>query len=206
MCGEVKSKEKEKTTSTPLVTVSDLQRMEQWETIVLRLRTMPYKTKLTPNYKMNWGHNYPKAVYPKRETKEVKVFNIKDFVTKKREEKINNMLGTNNASSDGGMSFNPFMPPKAPNMPSNDKDFDVDELVKRIDAKIAELEEEEKREQEKLAKENEQDLTTNNINLFEEKSDNVESNVQISKDTETSTNIKNEVTDDQFFDDFFDDN
>ena len=28
MCGEVKSKEKEKTTSTPLVTVSDLQRME----------------------------------------------------------------------------------------------------------------------------------------------------------------------------------
>ena len=51
MCGEVKSKEKDKTASTPLVTVSDLQRLQQFETIILRLRTMPFKTKLTPNFR-----------------------------------------------------------------------------------------------------------------------------------------------------------
>ena len=38
MCGEVKSKEKDKTASTPLVTVSDLQRLNKFEIIVLRRR------------------------------------------------------------------------------------------------------------------------------------------------------------------------
>ena len=37
MCGEVKSKKDEKTASTPLVTVSDLQRMKQFEVIILRM-------------------------------------------------------------------------------------------------------------------------------------------------------------------------
>ena len=55
LCGEVKSKEKDKTASTPLVTVSDLQRLQQYETISLRLRKMPFKTKLVPNWKMDWG-------------------------------------------------------------------------------------------------------------------------------------------------------
>ena len=50
MCGEKKSKEKEKTASTPLVTVSDLQRLEQWYAIILRIRTMPFKTRLKPNF------------------------------------------------------------------------------------------------------------------------------------------------------------
>ena len=38
MCGEVKSKKDDKTASTPLVTVSDLQRMKQFEVIILRIR------------------------------------------------------------------------------------------------------------------------------------------------------------------------
>ena len=50
LCGEVKSKEKDKTASTPLVTVSDLQRLPQWTMIVLRIREMPFKTKMTPNW------------------------------------------------------------------------------------------------------------------------------------------------------------
>lgn len=102
MCGEVKSKEKEKTSSTPLVTVSDLQRMAQWETIILRIRTMPFKTKLTPNYKMNWGHNFPKADYPQREEVEVGIFDLKGFVEAKREEKINKLVGQGGGSSPFG--------------------------------------------------------------------------------------------------------
>ena len=191
MCGEVKSKEKEKTSSTPLVTVSDLQRLEQWETIILRLRKMPFKTKLTPNYQMNWGHNFPKATYPVREKVPVQIFDLKSFVNKKREEKINNMLGGEGSSTPnipspfgGGAPFNPFMP-------SNDSSpsgggFNVDDLVKRIDAKIAELEEEERQEQAKAQQSNTIPPIDNNS-------------------IESVPNTVNDVTDDQFFDDFFSD-
>lgn len=175
MCGEVKSKEKEKTTSTPLVTVSDLQRMEQWHTIILRIRTMPFKTKLTPNYKMDWGHNFPKADYPKRAEIPVQTFDLKTYVEKRREEKINNLLGNTGAGGatppipnplagggavpptpfGAGTATNPFsakpLPPKdMPSKPSKPAGggINVEDLVKRIDAKIAELEEEEKKEKE----------------------------------------------------------
>ena len=71
MCGEVKSKEKDKTASTPLVTVSDLQRLPKWTMILIRIRMMPFKTKLTPNWQMmknhEWEKDYPKAEYPNRE-------------------------------------------------------------------------------------------------------------------------------------------
>ena len=84
MCGEVKSKEKDKTASTPLVTVSDLQRLKQWETIIVRTRMMPFKTKLTPNFKMDWGENLEKSGYPTREKQAVEVFDLKSFVENKR--------------------------------------------------------------------------------------------------------------------------
>ena len=157
MCGEVKSKEKEKTTSTPLVTVSDLQRLSQWETIIMRIRTMPFKTKLTPHYQMDWGHNFPKAAYPQRTKKEVKVFDLKGFVNKKREEKINGMLNGDSATSTpfGGSSM-PFTPFTQESVQSESSGgFNVDDLVKRIDAKIAELEEEERQEQAKQQQEKE---------------------------------------------------
>ena len=203
MCGEVKSKEKEKTSSTPLVTVSDLQRLDQWETIILRLRTMPFKTKLTPNFKMNWGHSFPKAAYPQREKNPVQIFDLKSFVNKKREEKINNMLNGDSSNSGGNSMPNPFGggSPFNPFMPSNDSvpssgggGFNVDDLVKRIDAKIAELEEEERQEKAKLEQENKSVIDTSFTGP-------IESNVvETAKDSNT---IKNGITDDQFFDDFF---
>ena len=198
MCGEVKSKEKDKTASTPLVTVSDLQRLEQWETIILRLRKMPFKTKLTPNFQMNWGHNFPKATYPTREKIPVRTFDLKSFVNKKREEKINSMLGGDTPSSmpipspfGGGAPFNPFMQDSAPKPTGG---FNVDDLVKRIDAKIAELEEEERQEQARMDQEkvNKQPDSNN--------SDSVE-NI----DNQSVVLNNSNITDDQFFDDFFSD-
>lgn len=154
MCGEVKSKEKDKTASTPLVTVSDLQRLKQWETIVLRIRTMPFKTKLTPNFKMDWGTNFPKADYPHRDKRPVQTFDIKGFVEKKKEEKINAMLNGNGDQS-GGTQGIPFIPPMFGGMGNPNKSsqntnntFNMDDLVKRIDAQIAALEEEERKEKE----------------------------------------------------------
>ncbi|MBQ9072531.1 MAG: type IV secretory system conjugative DNA transfer family protein [Bacilli bacterium] len=207
MCGEVKSKEKEKTSSTPLVTVSDLQRLSQWETIIIRLRTMPFKTKLTPNFKMNWGHNFPKATYPQREKNPVEIFDLKAFVNKKREEKINNMLNgdspvggeSKSPFGGGGMPFNPFMDSGNAPKPSGGGGFNVDDLVKRIDAKIAELEEEERQEKAKLEAENESKVEPKIEESNIVSSENIIKNTQI-KEEKTH---KSGITDDQFFDDFF---
>ena len=174
MCGEVKSKEKDKTASTPLVTVSDLQRLKLWTIIVLRTRCMPFKTVMKPNWAMeksnSWGKKYEKAGYPVRGENHVKLFDLKAFVNKKREEKLGAGSGTTgNTGFSGGMfgsggfnNPNPFVPPQTSmfGAPSNSKpmnnnstkpnaEFDIDEIVKKIDAKIAELEEEEKQEKSK---------------------------------------------------------
>ena len=165
LCGEKKSKDKDKTASTPLVTVSDLQRLQQYETISLRLRTMPFKTKLIPNYEMHWGKKYPKATYPVREKQEVELFDIREYVKEMKKKKMAEMMKENNAEEE--TSFNPMMPssgmmnplfggsPFAMNNPfagihereeEPSSNFNIDDLVKRIDAKIAELEEEERQE------------------------------------------------------------
>ena len=193
MCGEVKSKEKEKTSSTPLVTVSDLQRLSYGEAIWLRLRMMPYKTKLTDHYKMSFGKKYEKAGYPIRDKKEVQLFDLKQFVKDMKKNQMQQMLGDIGDGPEinpmpfglpglGGMNggANPFMSSNN-EMPQT---FNVDDLVKRIDAKIAELEEEEK--QEKVAQEK------------QEKLDNKEKN-------NDKKLYEDDTDDDKFFDDFFND-
>ena len=233
MCGEVKSKEKEKTSSTPLVTVSDLQRLEQWETIILRLRTMPFKTKLTPNFNMDWGHNFPRAGYPKREKTKIKVFDLKGFVEPRREAKLNSMLGGIGGGRSGmpgipGMSGLPGMPgmtgmPGIPGgtdfnrkdpFPKKDKPnggIDVDELVKRIDAKIAELEAEEAAEKEnnKKAENKEAKKPVVEAPIVKESTDEVkEIKPEVKVDAKTiskSSKSSDDITEDQFFDDFFND-
>lgn len=193
MCGEVKSKEKDKTASTPLVTVSDLQRLKQFETIILRLRTMPFKTKLEPNYKMiqkgAWGTEYPKSDYPTRERKKVEVFNIKEFVDAKRKKKMDDMFGSS-ASKKPMPGMNPFgggmpFPPGGPKMPSAGPtpptgNFNVDEIVKRIDAKIAELEEEERREKEELEQKKAAEAK-NKMELSSQPKVGLESSIPVSK-------------------------
>ena len=186
MCGEVKSKDDDKTASTPLVTVSDLQRMKQFEVIILRMRMQPFKTKFTPDFKLDWGKTFPKATYPSREKQQVHTFDIKTFVKEKKKEKLLEMMNSSNPNGEGGNTPPGFVPPNLfgigagannspmggampnpsgmprpnnpinnnpmppfinPNMESNagpkKPSFDVDELVKKIDAKIAELEKEE---------------------------------------------------------------
>ena len=188
MCGEVKSKKDDKTASTPLVTVSDLQRLPMYTMVILRTREMPFKTKMVPAWKMDkegmWGKNYPKASYPKREKQEIHLFDVKKVVEEKRQKKIDEMLGSDMPKMPN-MPFNPFENGNpfekndsfGPNLSKPNNNFD--DLVKRIDAKIAELEEEER--QEKLKEENK----------------------KVEKEPEVPKFKQEEVTDDQFFDDFF---
>lgn len=196
MCGEEKSKKDAKTVSTPLVTVSDLQRMKEGSMILIRTRCMPFKTVMKFNWQMEkdglWGKNYGKADYPLREKQTVPLFDIKAFVNEIREKKVNELLGTNKDM---------FMAPPMPNlfgepdrkMPK--PGLNIDEIVKRIDAKIAELEAEEKAEQEKQKQQ-------------EERKKREEKEEQIAKQEATVVSMpktieQEEITDDQFFDDFF---
>ncbi len=183
MCGEVKSKEKDKTASTPLVTVSDLQRLSKFEIIILKMRKMPFKTKFKPDFEINWGKKYEKATYPVREKKEVKLFEIREFVKAKKKEKMAEILGDTNDEDPlmGSGMFSSMVPPM---MPAANEGFNVDDLVRRIDAKIAELEAEEQREKEASIVSN----PMRDTEVYEEKN---------AYDSET--------TDDAFFDDFFSD-
>ncbi len=238
LCGEVKSKEKDKTASTPLVTVSDLQRLQQYETISLRLRTMPFKTKLVPNWKMDWGKKYEKATYPVREKQKVELWDIREFVKELKKKKMEEMMNSPEAAggANGGMmpgagggmpggmfGANPFaMGGQAPSMPNSGAgSFNIDDLVKKIDSKIAELEEEERKEAEEQKKIEEEavaepaeETTDSEVEEVETTSEEEEK----TKDTDKETVNLNELSkekeddlftdnsaDDNFFDDFFSD-
>ena len=219
MCGEKKSKEKEKTSSTPLATVSDLQRLPKWTIVVLRIRKMPFKTKLTPNFILeqnnSWGKKYEKAEYPLREKQEIHLFDIKKYVDEKSQEKFESMFG--NPGKDMPPMFGGFpgmkdsMPsmfggiPPMPNSRSNEgpNGLNIDDLVKRIDAKIAELEEEEKRDMENNKKEVSSDFKENNL-VIEEKLENKEES-KVEQEIKQEKVDNEDISDDQFFDDFFSD-
>lgn len=217
MCGEEKSKEKDKTASTPLVTVSDLQRLPQWSMVVLRIRMMPFKTKLTPNWKMEkenlWGKKYEKAEYPTREKEPLHLFDLKKFVEEKNEEKMRQMMNGNNDNTiPGMMGGNPFgfgggIPPMFGGMSSNNNTgnnsqggFNVDDIIKKIDEKIAAIEEEER--QQSLQSEGKKDILDNNDDKIIQQNTEFDSNI-IQEKSEPDNN--SEVSDDQFFDDFFSD-
>jgi len=268
LCGEKKSKDKDKTASTPLVTVSDLQKMKLFEAIILRSRQNPLKTKLKPSFEINWGKTFSKADFIEREKGEIGLFDLKEFVkTKKKEKVLGSVNETPSTPFGGGMmpdpfaasgasasapfgGSNPFASPSdiSANPFSGGGDIDVDDLLKKIDAKIAELEEEEKLEKEKENKkkaetEIKKDEAINSIETLSSSPDNNSSvnnsdielfNLDTKNDVASSTpktfndilsenaikeeavktesNVANNIdtnessiTDDQYFDDFFQD-
>ena len=179
MCGEVKSKEKDKTASTPLVTVSDLQKLKLFQAIIIRWRKNPFKTDLAPDFKIDWGIERKDAVLPTREKTQIELFDVKKFVSeKKKEEAMNNpgMMGGMDNPFMGGGGFNPFMGanpfmgprPNSSTMASNQAPApnpfmgggevtskDIDDMVKEIEKKLQALDEEEKKENElKMQSEN----------------------------------------------------
>lgn len=259
MCGEVKSKKDDKTASTPLVTISDLQKMKQFEVIIMRLRLNPFKTKFIPYFQWNLK-KYAKAEYPHREKEEVHVFDLREFVKTKKKEKLMEMMNNPSANAENGGFGGGMMPPGMPGMmpnglfgnssPNNSNPtrpnpmnggLNVDDIIKKIDAKIAEIEAEEKREKDKLNNDNKSNLSSTNKmdELLKTSTDIKEAKVEEVKDTMVETKsivepkveekvelkeeknvvkeeikpiihedkvpTENNISDDQFFDDFFDD-
>ena len=197
MCGEVKSKDSEKTSSTPLVTVTDLQKLKLFEAIIIRWRKSPFKTKYTPNFKMDWGHPHSNAEFPVREEKDVQLFDVKTYVKeKKRENMLNSLDGASKTPSDapfGGSGpfggAGPFGEKSSPfGGGSSDSGgglfgglgggLDLDAMMRDIDKKIAELDAEEARQKAELEKKKKEQ---------EEKEPKVEVETNISADNELKT-------------------
>ncbi len=174
LLGDVKpkvEKDKPQPPIRPLVTVSDLQQMKKFEMIIKRWRNHPYKTKHTPSFDITknggWGYEETISGYPTREAREIKTFDLKKFVDEHREgtDGFNPMGASPFVPPFGMPTFNrgnsepsPFM-----NMESNSP-TNVDDLVKKIDAEIAKLEEEERLEKEKLKN---GESNKNEVNDFE---------------------------------------
>ena len=289
LCGEVKSKDKDKTASTPLITVSDLQKLKLFEVIILRSRLNPFRTKLTPSFEIDWGSaNYGNGVLVEREKRPIDLFDIKEFVKVKKRNKLfdaldkktpitptpvpepeeekeeikeenkitsksfntfnNNIeetpkdIKTSNSKFEKSFIENEMTKPNKENIieEKNPKEnnsafnfsnyptfeeslskeeksaspkFDVDDLVKRIDAKIAELEKEEelekaKKTEEKIVKEQaeikktEPEIERFDLGTSYEEPAKEEPVVNIDND---SIVVSDETTDDQYYDDFFND-
>lgn len=262
MCGEVKVKTGKKDAdgkdieeTRPLITISDLQRMKMNEVIVRRIRLAPFKTKLTPEWKMIWEHKYKEASVnniKERERREVEMFDVREYVKEKKKSNVSQGafgMPFGGMNPFGGMSDAPSFPGLFDQMPreNNNQKIDVDKILANLDAKIAEIEEEEKKlaeEEQKESKDeikdivdsdiveehkNIENISTKNIlpNIdqefepivkdddFDLESDN--ENVELMVDKIKNVNNQNnnlenhinekqytEVSDDEFFDDFFD--
>lgn len=246
LCGEVKSKEKEKTVSTPLVTVTDLQKMKRNEIIVIRMRMRPFRTVLKGSYDIDWGDSYDQATIPERDVYPVKTFDLKQFVKEEKRKKTMDAISKAQSvpplDSEKDMSKPPFpaFPPKSGLSPLKDDPFDldkpvdIDELVKNIDAQIAELEKEQAEEERKRKEQMDKRIDSEILPKTNEtigdildsasplrKEENLhpftnplkeEINTPRENDTakvnvdSSSVVLSNQlVTDDQFFDDFFGD-
>lgn len=143
----------------PLFTVSDLQALKEGEVIINRFRSMPFKTKLTYDYKTDWGKQYSEMTYTERPHREVKVFDLKEFVNKLKEKQGNNfnpMGGIMPGMGMPGMAgmAGAFGPMSGGTRPVNNISTSLDDYVKRLDEKIAELEREEAEEKAKIEQQN----------------------------------------------------
>lgn len=227
MCGEVKvTDEKDKNATRPLITITDLQKMKLFEAIIIRLRTSPFRTKLEPDFKMEWGIERKEEDYPTRLKHEVEMFDLKKFVTEERSKRMaqndNNFGGNNPFRPMNDMPvFSPFGPMPSQNRPSSLGNMDIDSMLKDLDEKFKELDRQEA--ERNKAKENafmpKDDIELPKLDEKKEEKDEpiieVKEEPQIKKDIMVSENPKinvdkdskviadNVISDDEFFDDFF---
>lgn len=229
MCGEVKvTDEKDKNATRPLITITDLQKMKLFEAIIIRLRTSPFRTKLEPDFKMEWGIERREEEYPTRAKREVQIFDLKEFVMEQRNKKMaeeGNNFQNNNPfrPMDMGMGFSPFsqgmgMPNfgSAPSRPSI-SDMDIDSMLKDLDEKFKELDRQEAMKKEvKEEQPAKKDDLISEVDKIPEKHEEKQLEIVepeevlpaspvINVDKDSKVIDDSVVSDDEFFDDFFGD-
>ncbi len=228
MCGEVKvTDDKDKNATRPLISITDLQKMKLFEAIIIRLRTSPFRTKLEPDFKMEWGIERKEEEYPNREKRDLEIFDLKKFVMDERSKKMaqnNDFALNNNPFKPMDMSrpsFSPFGPMPGSSPTGNNNPFggglgnmDIDSIMKDLDEKFKELDRQEEKNKAneldlpKISEEAKEDVKPNDVSLLEIKNDDKtekEVNPVIKVDSDSKVIADNVVSDDEFFDDFFGD-
>ena len=228
MCGEVKvTDDKDKNATRPLISITDLQKMKLFEAIIIRLRTSPFRTKLEPDFKMEWGIERKEEEYPNREKRDLEIFDLKKFVMDERSKKMaqNNDFSLNNnpfkPMDMSSPSFSPFGPMPGSSPTGNNNPFggglgnmDIDSIMKDLDEKFKELDRQEEKNKAnemdlpKISEEAKEDVKPNDVSLLEIKNDDKtekEVNPVIKVDSDSKVIADNVVSDDEFFDDFFGD-
>lgn len=126
----------------PLVSISQLQRLKIGEILIRRDREHPFRANLPDISEYSyWDCTEHNSGEEKKSREDVCIFDIEEYVKRFKKEKMQTMVNNMNQSS---------------------KEFNVDELVARIDKKIEELEKEEKAEKEK--RKNDKKVNSNNKN------------------------------------------
>lgn len=228
MCGEVKvTDDKDKNATRPLISITDLQKMKLFEAIIIRLRTSPFRTKLEPDFKMEWGIERKEEEYPNREKRDLEIFDLKKFVMDERSKKMaqnNDFELNNNPFKPMDMSrpsFSPFGPMPGSSPTGNNNPFggglgnmDIDSIMKDLDEKFKELDRQEEKNKAneldlpKISEEAKENVKPNDVSLLEIKNDDKtekEVNPVIKVDSDSKVIADNVVSDDEFFDDFFGD-
>ncbi len=228
MCGEVKvTDDKDKNATRPLISITDLQKMKLFEAIIIRLRTSPFRTKLEPDFKMEWGIERKEEEYPNREKRDLEIFDLKKFVMDERSKKMaqNNDFSLNNnpfkPMDMSRPSFSPFGPMPGSSPTGNNNPFggglgnmDIDSIMKDLDEKFKELDRQEEKNKAneldlpKISEEAKENVKPNDVSLLEIKNDDKtekEVNPVIKVDSDSKVIADNVVSDDEFFDDFFGD-
>ena len=221
LCGDrkVKGKGKDKPDETrPLISVTDLQRLKFKDAIIKKQRVDPFQTKLKGVNEYNWNiPQYEKAQYPSREKRTINLFDLKTFVKDKKKDL---MVNSGFPNMESPSIIPPFQRKPLINPKQEDNEFDVDELIKKIDAKIAELEKEEaenNKNSQELSFENINDESLNsiinNMNDVKENNDNLQKIIEPNQKESVKIvpnidkiieKIEDEdISDDEFFDDFF---
>lgn len=117
----------------PLIPITDLQRLQMGEAVLIRDRCMPYKTKLAGiwEYKF-YDTQYKNAEYIKREAYTIDLFDIKKYVTDAQQQKLKDMMNKNvtNPLSDNKNTPPDFSHIKAP------IDTDISSIVSNTDANV----------------------------------------------------------------------
>lgn len=195
LCGEKESKKDAKTASTPLATISDLQRLPRNTVIILHDRSYPFKTKFTPFWQMNekglFGKRYDKADFPEGNNNEIKIFDILEFTKKKQEEELKRREEEEKRSIDAALAeLEKVTRKEEPILPTKD------ELQKFLDS----IKQEDVTEFAKPLPE-EKPVVVPETNIIE-----TNKKVETPKVENDDNHINlDEITDDEFFDDFFSD-
>ncbi len=243
LCGDkkIKSKGKDKPDETrPLISVTDLQKLKFKDAIIIKQRQSPFQVKLKGVDEYNWNiPKYEKSDYPTREKQPINLFDMKAFVKDHKKDAMGDMFGPkpggyspppfgSNSPFGGGLNNNqnPQFNTLTNNINNNKKEdkYEVDDLIKKIDAKIAELEAEEKAEKNKSlggsvdkkgldVEENNNIAPISNVPVYNNNDlkkivePNPQDAVKVSENIEKIIDKIDDdnVSDDEFFDDFFSD-